>query len=113
MDCLFCRIVSGDVPASIVYESETVVGFKDVHPQAPVHVLIVPKGHIPSFLDLSTEDGVLWGDIRRAVQEVARQFSVEKSGFRLVINNGADPGQSVDHLHVHFLAGRSLGWPPG
>ena len=112
-DCLFCRVVRGEVPAEIVFESETVVGFKDIHPQAPVHLLLVPRDHVACVADLSpAHDGAVV-EIFRAAGELADQFHVRESGFRLVANNGPDGGQAVAHLHFHFLAGRPMGWPPG
>ena len=112
-DCLFCKIARKEVPAQVVFDEGDVLAFKDIHPQAPVHVLIIPKKHVARVLDLSTEDAPLLGAIHRAVNALAKRFSVGESGFRLVVNNGPDAGQAVAHLHYHFLAGRSLGWPPG
>ena len=112
-DCLFCKIARKEVPAQVVFDEGDVLAFKDIHPQAPVHVLIIPKKHVARVLDLSTEDVPLLGEIHRAVNALAKRFSVGESGFRLVVNNGPDAGQAVAHLHYHFLAGRSLGWPPG
>lgn len=112
-DCLFCKIARKEIPAQIVFDDGDVLAFKDIHPQSPVHVLIIPKKHAANVLDLSTEDVSLLGKIQRAAAALAAQFSVRESGFRLVVNTGADAGQSVAHLHVHFLAGRALGWPPG
>ncbi len=112
-ECLFCRIIKKEIPASVVFENEAVLAFKDLHPQAPVHALIIPKKHVARALDLSPEDAPLLGEIYQAAKALADQFSVRESGFRLVVNNGPDAGQAVSHLHVHFLAGRRLGWPPG
>jgi histidine triad (HIT) family protein len=112
-DCLFCRIVRKEVPAQVVFDGGEVMAFKDLHPQAPVHVLIIPKKHVARVLDLSTEDASVLGEIHAVAGKLADQFSVRESGFRLVVNNGSDAGQAVGHLHYHFLAGRQLGWPPG
>jgi histidine triad (HIT) family protein len=112
-DCLFCKIARKEIPAQIVFDGEDVVAFNDVRPQAPVHVLIIPKKHVAHVLDLSTGDAPILGKIHRAVNALADLFSVRESGFRLVVNTGADAGQSVAHLHCHFLAGRPLSWPPG
>jgi histidine triad (HIT) family protein len=112
-DCIFCRIVRREVPADIVLETPSVVAFKDVHPQAPVHLLVIPKKHIPRVMDLTPADGGLVADIHQAVQAAARGAGVSETGFRLVVNNGSFAGQAVDHLHYHILGGRKLHWPPG
>lgn len=112
-DCLFCKIARKEIPAQIVFDDGDVLAFKDIHPQAPVHVLIIPKKHVANVLEISTEDVSLLGNIQRAAVALADQFSVRASGFRLVVNNGSDAGQAVGHLHYHFLAGRRLSWPPG
>jgi histidine triad (HIT) family protein len=105
--------VRKEVPAQVVLDEGAVIAFKDLHPQAPVHVLIVPKKHVARVLDLSTKDAPVLGEIHAAAGKLADLFSVRESGFRLVVNNGPDAGQAVSHLHFHFLAGRRLGWPPG
>jgi histidine triad (HIT) family protein len=112
-DCLFCKIARKEIPAQIVFDEGDVVAFKDLHPQAPVHILIIPKKHVANVLGLSTDDAAFLGEIHRAASVLADRFSVRESGFRLVVNNGPDAGQAVAHLHYHFLAGRRLGWPPG
>jgi len=112
-DCLFCRVVAGSIPASLVYESPTVIAFRDIHPKAPTHVLVIPKEHVASLMDLKPEHSKLLGDIHQAIQAVARQEKVEHNGFRVAVNNGSDSGQTVPHLHYHVLAGRKLNWPPG
>lgn len=112
-DCLFCKIARKEIPAQVVFDDGAVLAFNDIHPQAPVHVLIIPKKHVACVLDLSAEDVSLLGEIHRVAVALADRFSVRDSGFRLVVNNGSDAGQAVAHLHYHFLAGRSLGWPPG
>ncbi|MBI4397046.1 MAG: histidine triad nucleotide-binding protein [Elusimicrobia bacterium] len=111
--CLFCRIVKKEIPANALYEDESVIAFNDVNPQAPVHVLVIPKEHVARVMALSSEDLSLVSSIHRAVQELAKKLGVRESGFRLVVNNGPDAGQAVDHLHYHLLAGRKFGWPPG
>ena len=110
-DCLFCRIVRREIPAQIVQEDEHALVFRDIQPQAPTHVLVIPKKHFGSLLDTSDADAVLLGRLQAA----ARRFAAEAglSSFRLVANNGRGAGQSVDHLHYHLLAGRAMQWPPG
>lgn len=112
-DCLFCKIARKEIPAQIVFDEGDVLAFSDIHPQAPVHVLVIPKKHVASVLDLSMEDTAFLAQVHRVAALLADRFSVRDSGFRLVVNNGADAGQAVGHLHYHFLAGRRLGWPPG
>ena len=112
-DCLFCGIVAGRIPATIVYETDKTLAFRDVNPKAPVHVLVIPKEHIESLLALEARHAAIVADIHQTVQTVARQEKVDETGFRLVVNNGKDSGQAVVHLHYHVLAGRKLGWPPG
>jgi histidine triad (HIT) family protein len=113
-DCVFCRIVAGQIPAREVARSELAVAFHDLNPQAPVHVLVVPVQHLPNVAAGDSPEGerVLGAVLRFAVQ-VARRLDLLESGFRLVLNNGPDGGQSVDHLHVHVLGGRRMTWPPG
>ncbi len=113
MDCIFCRIVKKEIQAEVLYEDSTVLAFKYILPQAPVHILVIPKKHIPRVMNLSPEDIPLVGDIHRAVLQLVKKNNVEESGFRLVVNNGPNAGQAVDHLHYHILAGRKFGWPPG
>jgi len=109
-DCLFCRIVAGKLPATVVYEDDHVMAINDVFPRAPFHVLVVPRKHIARLSDL--EDEPLGGRLLQAVRKVARQGGVGDN-FRLVINNGDQAGQAVMHLHIHVLGGREFGWPPG
>ncbi len=109
---VFDKILSGEIPADIVYETERVLAFRDIHPQAPVHVLVIPKRRIVSVTDAAPDDAALLGEVLLAAAEVARREGIAESGYRLVVNNGADGGQSVFHLHVHVLGGRPLGWPP-
>lgn len=109
-DCIFCRLVRGEIPATVVAESDSALAFRDVNPQAPVHVLVVPRRHVGSLADASVEDvaGVV-----ALVNEVARHEGVARSGYRTVINTGPEAGQSVAHLHAHLLGGRHMAWPPG
>jgi histidine triad (HIT) family protein len=111
--CLFCRIASGEVPARIAWQDERVVAFHDINPQAPTHVLIVPRQHVPSADDLGAEHADLLVAMVQAAQRLAREAGADRSGYRLVFNHGQDAGQSVAHVHMHLLAGRKLGWPPG
>ena len=110
--CIFCRIVRGEAPARIVYQDEDVTAFHDLHPRAPVHILIVPNRHIVGVAEVEPEDGALLGKLFLVARRVAEEEGVV-DGYRLVINNGRRAGQSVFHLHVHLLGGRPLGWPPG
>lgn len=110
---LFERIVAREIPADIVYEDDRVLAFRDIRPQAPVHVLVVPKRLIPRINEAQPADEAVLGHLLLTAAAVARQLGLGASGFRLVINNGRDGGESVPHLHVHVLGGRPLGWPPG
>jgi histidine triad (HIT) family protein len=112
-DCIFCKIANHEVKAQIVHEDDEVVAFKDLNPGAPVHILVVPKKHIPGIVETAEEDAELVGRLVLAAKNVARQESITDGGFRIVVNYGADAGQSVPHLHFHLLGGRSMGWPPG
>jgi len=111
-DCLFCKMAAGQIPVSVVYENEHVLAFKDIDPQAPVHVLIIPKEHVDNVLQAADKPDMA-AALFAAVGEVARALGVDESGFRVVMNTGADGGQTVGHLHMHLLGGRSLNWPPG
>jgi histidine triad (HIT) family protein len=113
MSCLFCDIVAGTIPCQKVHEDERVLAFKDIRPQAPVHVLVIPKRHIASLLDLTADDDRDLGEVVRAARDLARQLGLGERGFRLVFNCGDDAGYSVHHIHAHLLGGRPLGWPPG
>jgi histidine triad (HIT) family protein len=112
-DCLFCKIASGEIPADVVHEGERVVAFRDISPQAPVHLLVIPRSHISSLAEAEAEHGDLLGEMMLLAAEVARGEGVAEGGFRSVVNSGPDGGQVVPHLHVHVLGGRALGWPPG
>jgi histidine triad (HIT) family protein len=112
MDCLFCKIAAGTIPVTRLYEDEQVVAFPDINPQAPVHVLVIPKQHVASLAQTSADDAALLGHLLNAAVEVARLQGLA-NGYRLVINTGADGGQTVEHLHLHLLGGRHMTWPPG
>ena len=109
--CLFCRIVRGEVPAKLVAEYPDCVAFRDIKPQAPVHILVIPREHIPSLNDAS--DPTIVGRLALVAAELARREGVADSGYRTVINTNRDAGQTVFHIHLHLLGGRALGWPPG
>lgn len=113
MDCLFCKIIKGEIPSQKVYEDEKVYAFYDISPAAPVHVLIIPKEHIPSANALTAENAPVVGHIFRVAAELAKELGIAESGYRVVNNCGEDGGQTVQHLHFHLLGGRSLAWPPG
>ena len=110
---IFERIIAREVPATVVYEDDLVFAFRDANPQAPVHVRIVPKKNIPRLAGAALEDGQVLGHLILKAAQVARQLGLEKTGYRLVINNGPDAGESVPHLHCHILGGRAMAWPPG
>jgi len=110
---LFEKIIARELPASIVYEDDHVVAFRDIRPQAPVHVLIVPRKPIPRIANATSEDQPALGHLLLKAAEVAHKLGLTQSGFRLVFNNGPDAGEAVPHLHCHILGGRPLGWPPG
>lgn len=112
-DCIFCGIVSGDVPADIVHETEHTVAFRDIQPQAPVHVLVIPRRHVDNASTVTPSDSALTVDLLVAAREVARKEGVAERGYRLVFNVGDDAANTVPHLHLHVLGGRRLGWPPG
>ena len=112
-ETIFDKIIRREIPADIVYEDETVLAFRDVSPQAPVHVLIIPKRPIVNLLSTSFDDTLLLGQLMAAAVHVARTLGIDDTGFRVVVNAGPDGGQSVDHLHLHLLGGRPMGWPPG
>jgi histidine triad (HIT) family protein len=111
--CIFCRIVRGEVPAKILFETERVLAFDDLRPQAPVHVLVIPKAHFASLNDASEGSEGLLGELLFAARRAAREKGVAETGFRVVLNTGGDSGQDVLHIHFHVLGGRRLGWPPG
>ena len=112
MDCLFCKIVKGEIPSTKIYEDESVYAFADIDPQAPFHAIIIPKEHIGSAAEISEENSVLIAKVFEAIAKIAKQENLEK-GFRVVNNCGEDGGQTVGHIHFHLLARRNLQWPPG
>jgi len=111
-DCLFCRIVAGDIPSTQVLNTDHVLAFRDIAPQAPVHIVVIPKAHFANLVELGSGDSALAGELMSAISTIAAQEELG-DGFRVVFNTGADGGQTVDHVHAHVLAGRSLTWPPG
>jgi histidine triad (HIT) family protein len=113
MACLFCNIVARTTPAQIVLENDHVVAFKDIRPVAPVHALVIPKRHVVGVHDATPEDAALLGQVVLAARDVAEKLGLSEGGYRLVINQGADAGQSVFHIHCHVLGGRPMTWPPG
>ena len=113
MRCLFCRIVSGEIPASKVYEDADVFAFSDINPQAPLHVLVIPRRHIATLSDLGDGDEAIIGKLVRTAAAIAAQNGFAERGYRTVFNCNAEAGQTVFHIHLHLLAGRRLGWPPG
>jgi histidine triad (HIT) family protein len=112
-DCLFCSIIEGKMRGEIVYQDDTVLAFKDIRPEAPVHILIVPRKHIESISSLQPQDVQIVGAIFMTAAKLAKELGIAESGYRVVVNNGADAGQSVFHLHYHLLGGRPMRWPPG
>ena len=112
-DCLFCKIIRRDIPAALVYEDDRVVAFNDINPQAPTHVLIVPKRHIATLNELTTEDDRLVGELVRRAAAIAAERGLAAGGYRTVFNTNRDAGQTVFHIHLHLIGGRGLAWPPG
>ncbi len=112
MDCIFCKIINKEIPSKIIYENDKVLAFYDLSPQAPFHVLIIPKEHISAPSEITAENAHLMGDVMFAAAEIAKKENLQ-DGYRLVANSGKNAGQTVFHIHFHMLAGRSLAWPPG
>lgn len=112
-NCLFCKIVGGEIPSTGVHEDDLVIAFRDIAPRAPTHILLVPRRHIPSAADLVEADGPLLGRLFAVAADLARSEGIADDGYRLVSNVGRWGGQSVDHLHIHLMGGRSFNWPPG
>ena len=112
-DCLFCKIVAGEIPSTQVHADDMVIAFRDIAPRAPTHILLVPREHIASAAELTEADGPLLGRLFRVAAEIARKEAIAESGYRLVSNVGRWGGQTVDHLHLHLMGGRSFSWPPG
>lgn len=112
-DTIFKRIIDGEIPADVVFEDEQCLAFRDVAPQAPVHVLVIPKQEIASLNELTDEHAMLMSHLWKVIRQVASQLNLSQDGYRVVVNCGRDGGQSVDHLHFHLLGGRAMSWPPG
>ncbi|HEV2799854.1 MAG TPA: histidine triad nucleotide-binding protein [Pyrinomonadaceae bacterium] len=112
-DCIFCRVVAGEIPADIIYRDERAVAFRDINPQAPVHALVIPHEHVASLDDAAQRDETTLGHLLRVAARVANEQGLSESGYRTIINTGAGAGQSVFHLHLHVIGGRPLRWPPG
>lgn len=113
MNCIFCKIVSGDIPSNKVYEDDKILAFRDLNPEAPEHVLVIPKEHIVSIAEAKEEHLQLLGHLQLKIGEIANMLGIADSGFRVVANTGDEGGQTVHHLHYHILGGRSMQWPPG
>jgi histidine triad (HIT) family protein len=112
-DCLFCNIISGDIPADKVFENERILAFRDINPAAPIHILIIPKIHIPTLNDLELEHTGIMGELVRSASELAKQEGIAEAGYRTGFNCNEAGGQTVFHVHLHLLGGRPFGWPPG
>ena len=112
-DCLFCRIIAGEIPGDFVHQDELVVAIRDISPKAPTHILLMPREHIVAAADLTDENGPMLGRLFAVAVQLARDAGIAEQGFRIVTNSGAGVGQSVPHLHFHLMGGRSMGWPPG
>jgi|TARA_Y100000031_G_C8092711_1_gene324926 histidine triad (HIT) family protein len=113
MDCLFCKIVRGDIPTDFLYEDENIIAFRDINPQAPTHILIVPKEHIATLNDVEQNHGELLGGMQIAASQLAREEGISDRGYRTVFNCNREAGQTVFHIHLHLLGGRRMSWPPG
>lgn len=113
MDCLFCKIIAGDIPADIVFESDAVIAFRDINPKAPTHVLIIPRKHIATINDISVDDEALVGSLYTVAKDIAAAEGLADEGYRVVMNCNESAGQSVFHIHLHLLGGRNFAWPPG
>lgn len=112
-DCLFCKILAGEIPADVIYESESAIAFRDINPQAPTHVLIIPRMHVATINDITESDQAMVGSLYSAAKEIAAAEGIADEGYRVVMNCNEGAGQTVFHLHLHLLGGRALGWPPG
>ncbi len=113
IDCLFCKIVAGEIPADIIHETETTVAFRDINPQAPTHVLIIPRKHIATINDIEDEDREIIGSLYTAARDIAVAEGIADEGYRVVMNCNAGAGQTVFHVHLHLIGGRPMSWPPG
>ena len=112
-DCLFCKVASGEIPATLVHEDERLVAFRDISPQAPVHILVIPREHVASLEAVADDQADLVGGMLLVARDLARSEGVAEDGYRAVLNVGADGGQTIHHIHLHLIAGRALSWPPG
>ncbi len=112
-DCLFCSIAAGDIPATLVHQDDVVVAFRDINPQAPTHILVIPREHIASAAELTAAQDPLWARLLHVSQQLAVSEDIDQTGYRIVTNVGRDGGQTVNHLHLHLLGGRAMTWPPG
>ena len=112
-NCLFCKVLNGDIPADVIYEADSAIAFRDINPQAPTHVLIIPRRHISTINDLDENDRETVGELFLAAKEIASREGLSEPGYRVVMNCNEGAGQSVFHIHLHLLGGRGLGWPPG
>lgn len=112
-DCIFCKIVSGDIPGDIVYQDEDVLAFRDLNPQAPTHILVIPRKHIATINDIQPEDAELIGKMYLAASQIAKDEGIAEPGYRAVMNCNREAGQTVFHIHLHLLGGRPMSWPPG
>lgn len=112
MDCLFCKIINKEIPAQIIYEDEHVLAFNDISPQAPTHVLIIPRKHISTLNDVEQGDETIVGHMIKTAAEIAKEMGFDQSGYRTVFNCNEDGGQTVYHIHLHLLGGKAMGWPP-
>lgn len=112
-DCIFCKMASGEIKPDVVFEDEDILAFRDLNPQAPVHILVIPKRHIATTNDLQEQDAELVGRLILAAKQIAEQEGLSERGYRTVLNCNAEAGQSVFHIHLHLLGGRAMGWPPG
>ena len=112
-DCLFCKMIAGEIPCDIVYENESVFAFRDIDPKAPTHILLIPKKHIRSINELGESERNLAGELLLTAKKIAKDEGIDKSGFRTIFNTNSDGGQTVFHIHMHILGGRKMAWPPG
>lgn len=113
MDCIFCKIANGEIPAKIIYQDDSIVAFDDINPQAPIHTIIIPRKHIATLNDVKNEDSELIAHMIQSANLLAKQSDIAKDGYRIVMNCNAHGGQTVFHIHLHLLGGRHMGWPPG
>jgi histidine triad (HIT) family protein len=112
-DCLFCKIVNNEIPAELIFEDDRIVAFNDINPQAPIHILIIPKEHFASLNDMPEEKKDLMGHILLRARQIAQNLGIQENGYRIVLNTARDSGQEVFHIHFHLLGGRRMTWPPG